>query len=54
MDVEQGDCIYLLTHDDMKKAGTTSVFVWDFDRIERALLSVSSMEDTVFSRLPNF
>jgi hypothetical protein len=54
MDVEQGDCIYLLTHDDMKKAGTPSVFVWDFDRIERALLSVPSMEDTVFSRLPNF
>jgi len=54
IEVEQGDCIYLLTHCDMENAGAPSVFVWSFDKIEQALLSVPSMEDTVYSRLPNF
>ena len=54
MEVDIGDCLYFLTHSDMEQANLPSVYVWDLDKIDRALTSDRAEDPSIFERLPNF
>jgi hypothetical protein len=51
--IEEGDCLYLWTHNQMAEAGAPSIFVWKLERLEGLMIeTMSSMSESEL--FPNF